>query len=71
MRMDRSDEAHAVSFVYWVGKRSYRFATPAKGPFRNRNELGSGGRALRTTARISTVAALGHVMRDSGHDCSG
>ena len=29
MRMDRSDEAHAVSFVYWVEKRSYRFATPA------------------------------------------
>ncbi len=31
-----SDEAHAVSFVYWAKERSYRFATPAKRDFSDR-----------------------------------
>ena len=39
MRIGRSDEAHAVSFVYWAKERSYRFATPAKGLFPYRHEL--------------------------------
>ena len=39
MRIGRSDEAHAVSFVYWAKKRSYRFATPATSVLSHRHEL--------------------------------